>query len=205
MKKFSFIVIFLLFIPTAFSITLQDLINFFNFNFFTNAINVTNQKDFMIGKNSNGIDDTLIIELTTNGNAGNYFFIIDLYDNNNIITNETSKTITGLTNGNTYYYKIFTFDEVPNYSLGVEDSVIPADTTAPSNVSGFTASAGDSKVSLTWVNPTDSDFAGVKLLCKTGDYPASYDDTTATLIYTGMAESYEDVELTNETTYYYKI
>ena len=98
MKKCSFIVIFLLFIPTAFSITLQDLINFFNFNFFTKAINVTNQKDFMIGKNSNGIDDTLIIELTTNGNAGNYFFIIDLYDNNNIITNETSKTLSNSLN-----------------------------------------------------------------------------------------------------------
>ena len=127
MKKCSFIVIFLLFIPTAFSITLQDLINFFNFNFFTNAINVTNQKDFMIGKNSNGIDDTLIIELTTNGNAGNYFFIIDLYDNNNIITNETSKTLSNslnkinvsfnaeLLSGNKFNYSIKIYDD--NFNL----------------------------------------------------------------------------------------
>ena len=34
------------------------------------------------------------------------------------LTNETTKTDTGLINGSTYYYKIFSFDEVPNYSTG---------------------------------------------------------------------------------------
>lgn len=91
-KGVLLILFFIILIPAAFSITLKDLINFFNFNFFTNKINVTNSSDFMMDKDSNNINDTLIIELTTSGNSGDYLFIVNLFDEN-IITNETNKTL----------------------------------------------------------------------------------------------------------------
>ncbi len=85
-------VIFIFLVPSATSITLQDLISFFSFDFFTTAINVTNYNDFMIDKDNNSINDTLILELTTDGNSGNYLVAVDLHDNY-IITNETNKSL----------------------------------------------------------------------------------------------------------------
>lgn len=99
MKKrgLLFILFFLLLAPSVFSITLWDLINFFNFNFFTTAINVTSQNDFMIDKDGNNINDTLYIELTTDGSSGTYLVVVDLYDEN-VIKNETKKTLSPGTN-----------------------------------------------------------------------------------------------------------
>ncbi len=44
----------------------------------------------------------------------------------NIPASQTSCTDTGLTNGTTYYYKIFTYDAVPNYNSGTSGSGVPA-------------------------------------------------------------------------------
>src|SRR3989338_1011077 len=85
-------IIFILLVPSATSITLQDLISFFSFDFFTTAINVTNSTDFMINTNENDANDTMIIELKTNGDAGTYLIVVDVYDEN-VITNETNKTL----------------------------------------------------------------------------------------------------------------
>ena len=48
-------IIFILLVPSATSITLQDLISFFSFDFFTAAINVTDYNDFMIDKDNKKI------------------------------------------------------------------------------------------------------------------------------------------------------
>src|SRR3972149_235895 len=55
---------------------------------------------------------------------------------------------------------------------------------APSN---FKAAPGNGQVSLTWTNPTNADFAGVKVVRKTGGYPASVTDGTS--VYTGTGTS----------------
>ncbi|MBI2135413.1 hypothetical protein HYU09_05460 [Candidatus Woesearchaeota archaeon] len=86
-------IFFIFLAPLAYSVTLQDLISFFNFNFFTAAISVTNHTDFMIDRDNNSINDTLILELTADGNSGNYLVAVDLFDEN-IITNETNKSLT---------------------------------------------------------------------------------------------------------------
>ncbi|MDL1957729.1 MAG: PKD domain-containing protein, partial [Candidatus Desulfofervidus auxilii] len=49
---------------------------------------------------------------------------------------------------------------------------------APNKVSNFTATPGDGQVTLSWVNPADSDLAGVKILYKNDGYPSSYNDGT---------------------------
>jgi len=69
-------------------------------------------------------------------------------------------------------------------------------------VSAFTATPGDTQNSLSWTNPTDSDFAGVKIMFKTTGYPTS--QTDGTQVYDGMGTSTVHTGLTNGVTYYYK-
>ncbi|MBI2208134.1 hypothetical protein HYU50_01440 [Candidatus Woesearchaeota archaeon] len=132
-------IFFVFLIPLSYSITLQDLINFFNFDFLTVGINVTSQNDFMTDKDGNNLNDTLIIELATSGNAGNYLVVVDLYDEN-IITNETNKTLSSGTskfnisfpaesltkNKFNYTIKIYSEDYGLKYSKeGIETSYYP--------------------------------------------------------------------------------
>jgi hypothetical protein len=84
---------------------------------------------------------------------------------------------------------------------GADNGRYTIDGIPPVNVSNFTATAGSGQVSLGWTNPA-SDFAGVKILRKTGSYPTSVTD--GTVIYDSNGTSFADNGLTNGTTYYYK-
>lgn len=88
------------------------------------------------------------------------------------------------------------------------------------NVTGFTASTGDGKITLNWNDPTDvtvtdsngtvitiAKWAGTRILRKTGSYPANENDGTL-VINNGVQDQYvstgyQDTGLTNDTTYYY--
>lgn len=87
-----------------------------------------------------------------------------------------------------------------NILSGVDNGRYTIDATLPANVSSFTATAGDSQVVLSWTNP-GSDFSGVKILRKTGSYPANITD--GTVIYDNNGTSFIDTGLTNGTAYYY--
>jgi len=75
------------------------------------------------------------------------------------------------------------------------------DTTPPSPVTALTTSPENSRISLTWKNPTDSDFSGVKIMRKTGSAPVNSND--GTLVYNANGTSLNDTGLTNGTTYFY--
>ncbi|MDO8588626.1 MAG: carbohydrate-binding protein [Armatimonadota bacterium] len=77
-----------------------------------------------------------------------------------------------------------------------------ADTTPPGNVTGFTATPGDNQNILSWTNPTDLDFIGVKIMFKTTGYPTG--PTDGTQCYDAGGTSYNHTALINGTTYYYK-
>jgi hypothetical protein len=137
-------------------------------------------------------------------------------------TNSTnhSTTITGLTDDNSYTYYIRCVDTSDNSNAEdytISFSVVSTsgdnpggggggttptpDTTSPSKVTNFTASAGDQEIVLTWKNPMDSDFVKTKILRKEDDYPANTED--GELIYDGNEETYTDTGLTNDIAYYY--
>jgi YD repeat-containing protein len=117
----------------------------------------------------------------------------------------TGATDIGLVNGTPCYYTAFSYDAAPNYSSGVTATatpVAPPDTTPPANVTGFTATPGNAQVELAWSLPADADFAGVKILRRTGSYPASPSDGTA--VYNGAGTGTTDTGLVNGTEYFYK-
>jgi hypothetical protein len=103
---------------------------------------------------------------------------------------------------------------------GAEWQKVKGDGYPVGNVTGFTASTGDGKITLNWNDPddvtiTDSNgtvitiakWAGTKILRKTGSYPANENDGTL-VINNGVQDQYastgyQDTGLSNGTTYYY--
>ena len=71
----------------------------------------------------------------------------------------------------------------------------------PANVSNFTATSGDGHISLSWSNPGDADFAGVKIQRSTTYYPA--DENAGDNVYNGTGTVFVDQNLNNGTRYYY--
>ena len=72
----------------------------------------------------------------------------------------------------------------------------------PPQVTDFGATLITGKgIKLSWKNPKDSDFFGVKILRKGDDYPQTVND--GTLVYSGANESYEDINLQADTEYFY--
>ena len=124
MKKCLIIFLILLTaLPLVHSISIKDLISRYSFSTVTAQMNVTNHTDFMIDKNNNGINDTLVFELETENIAGNYIFAVNLLDKNGIITNETSLTLPSGTNkiNLTFSSALFRQNQF-NYSLKIYNS-----------------------------------------------------------------------------------
>lgn len=76
------------------------------------------------------------------------------------------------------------------------------DFTPPTPVTSFALQAGNTTITPTWTNPTDTDFAGVRLVYKTGSYPSSITDGT---IITSATSGTAITGLTNGTTYYVRV
>ncbi|VAV82284.1 hypothetical protein MNBD_DELTA01-15, partial [hydrothermal vent metagenome] len=115
----------------------------------------------------------------------------------------TAYTDMSLTDGTLYSYRACSYDNSSNYATGATGSATPTDTLAPSGITGLTATNGNAQVTLTWTNPVETDFAGTKMLRKTGTYPSSCTDGTATTVYNSTGTTVDDTGLTNSTTYYY--
>ena len=110
-----------------------------------------------------------------------------------------AKTITGLINGETYYFSLFAYTLVLNFSTPTQENAAPiADVGAISN---FTAAAGVGKIDLSWTNPGGT-FQSVMIVRKTGSYSAAISD--GTVVYNSFGNSYTDTGLTAGTTYYYR-
>ena len=115
-------------------------------------------------------------------------------------------TWSGLNPEATYHITGFAYDEVPSYSPGTSANIgiKPRDLTSPAAVASFIAIGGRKQVFLNWMNPSDSDFAGVKILRKEGGYPTGPDDSGATEVYDNTGLSYTDTGLTDGISYYYR-
>ncbi|MFP3043577.1 fibronectin type III domain-containing protein [Treponema primitia] len=78
----------------------------------------------------------------------------------------STKTITGLANGTPYTFTVISVDASNNKSAGVQTgphSPYPDDHTAPADVSGLGAIPGNSAVTLSWTDPSDSDLSYIEI------------------------------------------
>ncbi len=75
-------------------------------------------------------------------------------------------------------------------------------TAGPAPVSNIEAIRGESVVTLTWTNSPATDFAGVSVF---RDLDATLSPSDSVEVYNGISESFTDIGLTNNTTYYYMV
>ena len=81
-------------IPTAIATTLQELIASYNFGYTDGTLSVNLFNDYMIDTNSNGQNDTLVINLTVNSTQADYFtFFVDLNDGSGTLSNKLNQSL----------------------------------------------------------------------------------------------------------------
>jgi len=68
---------------------------------------------------------------------------------------------------------------------------------------GVIAAPGDGKAGLAWVNPSGDDFQEVRVLRKTGVYPAGSEDGVE--VYRGAGDNFVDEPLDNDREYFYAV
>lgn len=110
--------------------------------------------------------------------------------------------------GNHYYFKIFTEFNVQNVIFrdeGLSLDIISKDETPPANIGYLNQTQLNESILLTWENPSDSDFQGIKIIRKIGNYPTNENDVlnNKVVTLTGGETSYLDENLMNNVTYYY--
>ena len=136
------------------------------------------------------------------------------YNDGTLVYNgaDNSFTDSGLINETTYYYAIFAYDTMPNYSvLGDEakvmatpyliESGLEIDVSSPGSVYNFSATPADGQVSLSWTNPADNDINLIKILRRTDYYPQTF--SNGTLVMDANSTSYIDTDVINNITYFY--
>ncbi len=111
---------------------------------------------------------------------------------------KSTVTFEGLTNGTEYTFTLYSMDKSLNVSDGVKLTATPLDTsdkTAPADVTALIITATNGNAVLTWTNPTDSDFAGVKVSMSPAEgtlsNPVILDKNVSTLTVSGLTNGTE--------------
>ncbi|MBU0649051.1 fibronectin type III domain-containing protein [Patescibacteria group bacterium] len=112
--------------------------------------------------------------------------------------------LVGLMPDTLYHLRVHSTDPEGNEAVSGDYTftTLP-DMEPPANVSDFIAVPGPGpvEITLTWTNPADPDFAGVRICRSTVDYPG--DPLTCDIIYQGADETYLDTDVVVGVTYYY--
>ena len=121
---------------------------------------------------------------------------------NGSLVTATSNTVTGLTNGTTYYFRVTAVNRVGGGPASSEVSAVPL--TVPGAPTGLTATPGNSRVTLSWAAPPSGGAAISDYLIFDGTRPGGENRTpvNGSLV---TATSYTVTGLTNGTTYYFRV
>jgi predicted phage tail protein len=122
------------------------------------------------------------------------------YTNNITVGNITSYTITGLINGQRYYFAVSAFNAVGESEKSNEVSAVPC--TVPSAPQNLTAVAGNGNVTLTWEPPADN--GGMPITGYRIYYGTSAGNYTVNIT-VGNVTAYTITNLTNGQKYYFSV
>lgn len=121
----------------------------------------------------------------------------------------------GVSDGVTYYYAAFAYDEVPNFSAPVVATGVSRDLAAPGDVINLTTQPGPHEISLGWTNPSDTDLGGVLVSRGLSTARGAPTDGKSYLVgklldreiivFNGPASTFTDTGLTPLTNYYYRV
>ena len=146
--------------------------------------------------------------------SGQSYAINASIGNSRVVYNSNIETFTDteVTEGATYHYKLFATDKSFNYTSGVK---VKRDKIPPKNITNDAFQSNLDGITLTWNNPTDSDFFGVLILKKTSmisNAPISGQSYTVNNSIDGSQVAYKtttpiftDTETEAGIVYYYKI
>ena len=107
---------------------------------------------------------------------------------------------TGLSNGQTYYYKVAAVNAVGEGSRSAEASTIPA--TVPGAPQNLVATSGGNQVTLTWTAPASN---GGSAITNYSIYRGTTPGGEALLVTLGNVLTFTDNGLTNGQKYYYQV
>ena len=115
-----------------------------------------------------------------------------------------STEIINLSPATVYHFKIVCRDTNYNKNETIDQkftTLTPPDITPPANVSEFKAVAGDKEITLSWKNPPDTDFKGVRIVRSEKFYPS--DPFDGEVVYDDKGTFFVDTGLKNGIRYYY--
>ncbi len=107
---------------------------------------------------------------------------------------------TGLTNGQTYYYRVGAVNAAGEGASSNEASATPA--TLPSAPQSLVATAGNGQIGLSWMAPSSD---GGRSIANFKVYRGTAPNVETLLTTVGNVLTYTDTGLTNGLTYYYKV
>lgn len=128
---------------------------------------------------------------------------------NATLSNSHSRILSGLQPNTVYHYRVKSADVMGNLSVSADHTFTTnplGDTIPPADVENFTATPGTQTVTLSWVNPSDSDFIGVRIAYRTDRFPNGLDDGEILGDFSGRTDESITVihaGLQENVTYYY--
>ena len=113
--------ILILTVPSIFALTLQELIDSYNFGYNDGTLNINLFNDYMIDSNSNGQNDTLIINITVNATYTAFFEVyFDLVEESGTLSNKINQSLSsGISNVNVSFDTRLLTKNKYNYSVRI--------------------------------------------------------------------------------------
>ncbi len=121
------------------------------------------------------------------------------------------QTLLGLSQNTTYHFRIKGVDSIGNASTSdnqifLTGTEVFQDTIPPEDIKRFSASEGERQITLSWENPPDLDFVGVRIRYRTDHFPENINDGELFGDISGQPNAVMKVMhngLVEGTTYYY--
>ncbi len=159
---------------------------------------------------------TILINWVTNESATSQveYGETTAYENttllNATLVRDHSLTLTSLTPGTTYHFRVRSLDAAGNLSVSPDQIMQTPNTpdqVPPGQITTFSGLGQDREILLSWITPSDTDYVGTRIVFKTtGGYPDDVNDGALLGDFTGVpseVQSTSHSELQNGTTYYY--